>query len=259
MNLSVRKPLVIDYKLPYPTGTATGVMINSFFTNGDLAKQQVRTFSCVKSLQPQVCCPVPFSRFSGLWVSKGLLLLPFFWVMELLSTYSHFPPRCLIPKLQYSLASSPTCVWLSSVQALQLLKLGIFGFLFDFWTWFFDGNCATYIQALPAFTNTINSMPNLGFKCASSPPSLVSLAHMMRCSSLIEVHVTFESASSYSTSPGQRADTTQRSSHYIAKQPQDLRFVSLYRAFDAGWYFDFTIAYIGAGFITPLAVRCRSC
>ena len=40
MNLSVRKPLVIDYKLPYPTGTATGVMINSFFTNGDLAKQQ---------------------------------------------------------------------------------------------------------------------------------------------------------------------------------------------------------------------------
>ena len=41
MNLSVRKPLVIDYKLPYPTGTATGVMINSFFTNGDLAKQQV--------------------------------------------------------------------------------------------------------------------------------------------------------------------------------------------------------------------------
>ena len=42
VNLSVRKPLVIDYKLPYPTGTATGVMINSFFTNGDLAKQQVR-------------------------------------------------------------------------------------------------------------------------------------------------------------------------------------------------------------------------
>jgi uncharacterized oligopeptide transporter (OPT) family protein len=34
VNLSVRKPLVIDYKLPYPTGTATGVMINSFFTNG---------------------------------------------------------------------------------------------------------------------------------------------------------------------------------------------------------------------------------
>jgi len=36
VNLSVRKPLVIDYKLPYPTGTATGVMINSFFTNGEL-------------------------------------------------------------------------------------------------------------------------------------------------------------------------------------------------------------------------------
>jgi len=35
VNLSVRKPLVIDYKLPYPTGTATGVMINSFFTNGE--------------------------------------------------------------------------------------------------------------------------------------------------------------------------------------------------------------------------------
>ena len=27
------------------------------------------------------------------------------------------------------------------------------------------------------------------------------------------------------------------------------------RAFNAGWYFDFTIAYIGAGFITPLAVN----
>ena len=53
------------------------------------------------------------------------------------------------------------------MQAKQLLKLGIFGFLFDFWTWFFDGNCATYIQALPNFTNTINAMPNLGYKCAS--------------------------------------------------------------------------------------------
>ncbi len=30
VNLSVRKPLVIDYNLPYPTGTATGLMINSF-------------------------------------------------------------------------------------------------------------------------------------------------------------------------------------------------------------------------------------
>ena len=45
VNLTVRKPLVIDYKLPYPTGTATGVMINSFFTNGDLAKQQVRVLT----------------------------------------------------------------------------------------------------------------------------------------------------------------------------------------------------------------------
>jgi uncharacterized oligopeptide transporter (OPT) family protein len=90
VNLSVRKPLVIDYKLPYPTGTATGVMINSFFTNGDLAKQQ----------------------------------------------------------------------------AMRLLKLGIAGFLFDFWTWFFDGNCATYLQALPNFTYSINAMPNLGYRHA---------------------------------------------------------------------------------------------
>ena len=37
----MRKPLVIDYKLPYPTGTATGVMINSFFTNGE-----PQTFFC---------------------------------------------------------------------------------------------------------------------------------------------------------------------------------------------------------------------
>jgi hypothetical protein len=51
-----------------------------------------------------------------------------------------------------------------SSQAMQLLKLGIGGFLFDFWTWFFDGNCATYIQALPNFTSTINGMPNLGYR-----------------------------------------------------------------------------------------------
>ena len=54
----------------------------------------------------------------------------------------------------------------SCLQALQLLKLGIGGFLFDFWTWFFDGNCATYIQALPNFTSTINGMPNLGYRRA---------------------------------------------------------------------------------------------
>ncbi len=31
VNLVVRKPLVIDYGLPFPSGTATGLMINSFF------------------------------------------------------------------------------------------------------------------------------------------------------------------------------------------------------------------------------------
>ena len=46
-NLSVRKPLVIDYKLPYPTGTATGVMINSFFTNG--AFGSVQNCSCANT------------------------------------------------------------------------------------------------------------------------------------------------------------------------------------------------------------------
>ncbi len=27
------------------------------------------------------------------------------------------------------------------------------------------------------------------------------------------------------------------------------------KAFAAGWYFDFNLAYIGAGFITPISVR----
>ena len=74
-----------------------------------------------------------------------------------------------------------------ALQAYQLLKLGIIGFLFDFWTWFFDGNCATYIQALPNFTNTINAMPNLGYKCAmlccSLPPfrcRLLQVSHKLR-------------------------------------------------------------------------------
>ena len=31
------------------------------------------------------------------------------------------------------------------------------------------------------------------------------------------------------------------------------------RAFTAGWHFDFTVAYVGAGFITPLSVRCARC
>ncbi len=67
-----------------------------------------------------------------------------------------------------SLRPPPLDVLLRALQAYQLLKLGIIGFLFDFWTWFFDGNCATYIQALPNFTNTINGMPNLGYKCAAA-------------------------------------------------------------------------------------------
>ncbi|KAK4762285.1 hypothetical protein SAY87_030169 [Trapa incisa] len=42
----LRKIMIIDYKLPYPTGTATAVLINGFHTvKGDkVAKQQVRGF-----------------------------------------------------------------------------------------------------------------------------------------------------------------------------------------------------------------------
>lgn len=34
------QPLVITYNLPYPTGTAVGTMIRSFFTDGATARKQ---------------------------------------------------------------------------------------------------------------------------------------------------------------------------------------------------------------------------
>ena len=40
VNLTVRKALVIDYNLPYPTGTAVGTMIRSFFNDGRSARRQ---------------------------------------------------------------------------------------------------------------------------------------------------------------------------------------------------------------------------
>ena len=54
---------------------------------------------------------------------------------------------------------------LAKQQALRLLKVGIGAFVWDFWTWFFNGNCEPYIQALPNWTNTWNAMPDLGFRC----------------------------------------------------------------------------------------------
>ena len=40
VNLTVRRALVIDYNLPYPTGTAVGTMIRSFFNDGRSARRQ---------------------------------------------------------------------------------------------------------------------------------------------------------------------------------------------------------------------------
>ncbi|GAB4835040.1 Metal-nicotianamine transporter ysl1 [Ancistrocladus abbreviatus] len=43
--IPLRKVLIIDYKLPYPTGMATAVLINGFHLRGDkMAKKQVRGF-----------------------------------------------------------------------------------------------------------------------------------------------------------------------------------------------------------------------
>jgi len=75
VNLTVRKPLVIDYKLPYPTGTATGVMINSFFTNGDLAKQQASVWTsshapCSAPVDPFRPCR-PIIRAARCWTMCG--------------------------------------------------------------------------------------------------------------------------------------------------------------------------------------------
>lgn len=45
MLVQLRKLFILDYKLPYPSGTATGLMINSFFTeNGsNVAQKQIRS------------------------------------------------------------------------------------------------------------------------------------------------------------------------------------------------------------------------
>ena len=53
---------------------------------------------------------------------------------------------------------------LAKQQALRLLYVGIGAVVWDFWTWFFNGNCAPYIQAMPEWTNTWNAMPDLGFR-----------------------------------------------------------------------------------------------
>ncbi|CAM8971083.1 unnamed protein product [Rhodiola kirilowii] len=48
----LRKALIIDYKLPYPSGTATAVLINGFHSDrgNDLAKKQVKGFAKYASL-----------------------------------------------------------------------------------------------------------------------------------------------------------------------------------------------------------------
>ncbi|CAN1228099.1 Metal-nicotianamine transporter YSL3 [Linum grandiflorum] len=48
----LRKIMIIDYKLPYPSGTATAVLINGFHTNkgNKIAKKQVRGFARFFSL-----------------------------------------------------------------------------------------------------------------------------------------------------------------------------------------------------------------
>jgi OPT family oligopeptide transporter len=115
VNLTVRKPLVIDYNLPYPTGTAVGTMIRSFFNDGANARQQ----------------------------------------------------------------------------ALMMFRTGLVAFTWGFWTWFTDGVCTPSVSAAAGFVSSKwTAMPNLGAK-----------------------------------------------------------------AFAAGWYFDFNLAYVGAGFITPISVN----
>ena len=44
------QPLVIDYNLPYPTGTAVGTMIRSFFNDGANARQQALMMFRVRRL-----------------------------------------------------------------------------------------------------------------------------------------------------------------------------------------------------------------
>ena len=154
----------------------------------------------------------------------------------------------------------PTSGDLAKQQALRLLKVGIGAFVWDFWTWFFNGNCATYIQALPDWTNTWNAMPDLGFRRATSAPTLCLPNAPLSASfdeDLTSIAASRPAVIDDKCLATARARNTAESwaAHICAPYVQTKVYTVGCRAYAAGWWMDFELIYIGAGFITPLAVN----
>ena len=101
----------------------------------------------------------------------------------------------------------------------------------DFWTWFFNGNCPPAVAATADYiSSTVNQMCVLMARC-----SMWCIADCSdRCCDV--AWLVFEGTCLICS--------CQRRPNLGP------------RAFTAGWHFDFTVAYVGAGFITPLSVRC---
>ena len=200
VNLTVRKALVIDYNLPYPTGTAVGTMIRSFFNDGRSARRQ------------------------ALMLAKTGLAA-FAW--------------CGFP----APSAAPRCCAMQWVRTVHMCRAGMLWINWrcthrrscrrrDFWTWFFNGNCPETVATTVGYiSSTVNQM------CVSC--SILRLAGALCQHSYIWAFL---------------PELVQLCQSYA---PLSRRPNLGPRAYTAGWHFDFTVAYIGAGFITPLSVRRR--
>ncbi|WOL11444.1 putative metal-nicotianamine transporter YSL6 isoform X1 [Canna indica] len=91
--VALRKVMVIDYKLTYPSGTATALLINSFHTNtgAELAEKQVRCLGKYLSISFFWCCFKWF--FSGVGDSCGFDNFPSLGLIAYKNTfYFDFSP-----------------------------------------------------------------------------------------------------------------------------------------------------------------------
>ncbi|ONK77832.1 uncharacterized protein A4U43_C02F11190 [Asparagus officinalis] len=91
--VALRKVMVIDYKLTYPSGTATALLINSFHTNtgAELARKQVRSLG--KYLSISFCWSCFKWFFSGVGDSCGFDNFPTLGLVAFKNTfYFDFSP-----------------------------------------------------------------------------------------------------------------------------------------------------------------------
>ena len=99
----------------------------------------------------------------------------------------------------------------------------------DFWTWFFNGNCPPAVAATAEYiSSTVNQM------CVFRRHVVDRHKQSLICEGVLP------------------SDDRERLTHELAVRRPNLGP----HAYIKGWHFDFTVAYVGAGFITPLSVRC---